>query len=300
MMNPSEVWEGRRTETTYVYSLDNISPMANNPFGVRDDEDMEALVESIRQFGVLNPIIVRERRRLGDKYEIVSGHRRYEACKRLEKFDIPVIVRELDDDEAVLTMVDSNLHRERLLPSEKAFAYKMKLDALKHQGARKDLTSEQVAPKLSAEIIAEQENTSKDTVKRYIRLTKLVKPLLDMVDEGKIALTPAEKLSYLTEEEQQSLYELMQDSEISPSLSQAVKLKEMSAKGMLDADTLFEIMTKPKANQKETLKMDMGKLRDFFPDSTPKDMTELIFKILAEWRERNMEKAKIRWGREER
>ena len=300
MMNPSEVWEGRRTETTYVYSLDNISPMANNPFGVRDDEDMEALVESIRQFGVLNPIIVRERRRLGDKYEIVSGHRRYEACKRLEKFDIPVIVRELDDDEAVLTMVDSNLHRERLLPSEKAFAYKMKLDALKHQGARKDLTSEQVAPKLSAEIIAEQENTSKDTVKRYIRLTKLVKPLLDMVDEGKIALTPAEKLSYLTEEEQQSLYELMQDNEISPSLSQAVKLKEMSAKGMLDADTLFEIMTKPKANQKETLKMDMGKLRDFFPDSTPKDMTELIFKILAEWRERNMEKAKIRWGREER
>ena len=300
MMNPSEVWEGRRTETTYVYSLDNISPMANNPFGVRDDEDMESLVESIRQFGVLNPIIVRERRRFGDKYEIVSGHRRYEACKRLGKFDIPVIVRELDDDEAVLTMVDSNLHRERLLPSEKAFAYKMKLDALKHQGARKDLTSEQIAPKLSAEIIAEQENTSKDTVKRYIRLTKLVKPLLDMVDEGKIALTPAEKLSYLTEEEQQSLYELMQDNEISPSLSQAVKLKEMSAKKMLDADTLFEIMTKPKANQKETLKMDMGKLRDFFPDSTPKDMTELIFKILAEWRERNMEKTKIRWGREER
>ena len=300
MMNPSEVWEGRRTETTYVYSLDNISPMANNPFGVRDDEDMEALVESIRQFGVLNPIIVRERRRFGDKYEIVSGHRRYEACKRLGKFDIPVIVRELDDDEAVLTMVDSNLHRERLLPSEKAFAYKMKLDALKHQGARWDLTSEQIAPKLSAEIIAEQENTSKDTVKRYIRLTKLAKPLLDMVDEGKIALTPAEKLSYLTEEEQQSLYELMQDNEISPSLSQAVKLKEMSAKGMLDADILFEIMTKPKANQKETLKMDMSKLRDFFPESTPKDMAELIFKILAEWRERNMEKAKIRWGREER
>ena len=176
----------------------------------------------------------------------------------------------------------------------------MKLDALKHQGARRDLTSEQIAPKLSAEIIAEQENTSKDTVKRYIRLTKLAKPLLDMVDEGKIALTPAEKLSYLTEEEQQSLYELMQDNEISPSLSQAVKLKEMSAKGMLDADTLFEIMTKPKANQKETLKMDMEKLRDFFPDSTPKDITELIFKILAEWRERNMEKAKIRWGREER
>ena len=283
MMNPSEVWEGRRTETTHVYSLDNIAPMANNPFGVRDDEDMEALVESIRQFGVLNPIIVRERRRFGDKYEIVSGHRRYEACKRLGTFDIPVIVRELDDDEAVLTMVDSNLHRERLLPSEKAFAYKMKLDALKHQGARKDLTSEQIAPKLSAEIIAEQENTSKDTVKRYIRLTKLVKPLLDMVDEGKIALTPAEKLSYLTEEEQTELVKQINELEATPSLSQAVKLKVLSESKKLDAENMTSVMERPKANQKELLKLDMGKLRTFFPDSTPKDMEAEILRILNDW-----------------
>ena len=199
MMNPCEVWNSPRTENTHVYALKNISPMENHPFGVRDDEDMEALVESIRQYGVLNPIIVRERRQYGDNCEIVSGHRRYEACKRLGKFDIPVIVRDLTDEEAILTMVDSNLHRERLLPSEKAFAYKMKLDALKRQGKRTDLTSAQVAPKLSTEIIAEQENTSKDTIKRYIRLTKLIKPLLDMVDVCKIALTPAEKLSYLTE-----------------------------------------------------------------------------------------------------
>ena len=181
MMNPCEVWNSPRTENTHVYALKNISPMENHPFGVRDDADMEALVESIRQYGVLNPIIVRERRKFGDNYEIVSGHRRYEACKRLGKFDIPVIVRDLTDEEAILTMVDSNLHRERLLPSEKAFAYKMKLDALKRQGKRTDLTSAQVAPKLSTEIIAEQENTSKDTIKRYIRLTKLIKPLLDIV-----------------------------------------------------------------------------------------------------------------------
>ena len=296
MMNPSEVWEGRRTETTHVYSLDNISPMANNPFGVRDDEDMEALVESIRQFGVLNPIIVRERRRFGDKYEIVSGHRRYEACKRLGKFDIPVIVRELDDDEAVLTMVDSNLHRERLLPSEKAFAYKMKLDALKHQGARKDLTSEQIAPKLSAEIIAEQENTSKDTVKRYIRLTKLVKPLLDMVDEGKIALTPAEKLSYLTEEEQTELVKQINELEATPSLSQAVKLKVLSESKKLDAENMTSVMERPKANQKELLKLDMGKLRTFFPDSTPKDMEAEILRILNDWQRMRQRT----WGARER
>lgn len=283
MMNPCEVWNSPRTENTHVYALKNISPMENHPFGVRDDEDMEALVESIRQYGVLNPIIVRERRHFGDNYEIVSGHRRYEACKRLGKFDIPVIVRDLTDEEAILTMVDSNLHRERLLPSEKAFAYKMKLDALKRQGKRTDLTSAQVAPKLSTEIIAEQENTSKDTIKRYIRLTKLIKPLLDMVDEGKIALTPAEKLSYLTEEEQTELVKQISELEATPSLSQAVKLKELSESKKLDAENMTSVMERPKANQKELLKLDMGKLRTFFPDSTPKDMETEILRILNDW-----------------
>lgn len=296
MMNPCEVWNSPRTENTHVYALKNISPMENHPFGVRDDEDMEALVESIRQYGVLNPIIVRERRQYGDNYEIVSGHRRYEACKRLGKFDIPVIVRDLTDEEAILTMVDSNLHRERLLPSEKAFAYKMKLDALKRQGKRTDLTSAQVAPKLSTEIIAEQENTSKDTIKRYIRLTKLIKPLLDMVDEGKIALTPAEKLSYLTEEEQTELVKQISELEATPSLSQAVKLKALSESKKLDAENMTSVMERPKANQKELLKLDMGKLRTFFPDSTPKDMEAEILRILNDWQRMRQRT----WGARER
>ena len=296
MMNPCEVWNSPRTENTHVYALKNISPMENHPFGVRDDEDMEALVESIRQYGVLNPIIVRERRQYGDNYEIVSGHRRYEACKRLGKFDIPVIVRDLTDEEAILTMVDSNLHRERLLPSEKAFAYKMKLDALKRQGKRTDLTSAQVAPKLSTEIIAEQENTSKDTIKRYIRLTKLIKPLLDMVDEGKIALTPAEKLSYLTEEEQTELVKQINELEATPSLSQAVKLKALSESKKLDAENMTSVMERPKANQKELLKLDMGKLRTFFPDSTPKDMEAEILRILNDWQRMRQRT----WGARER
>ena len=296
MMNPCEVWNSPRTETTHVYALKNISPMENHPFGVRDDEEMEALVESIRQYGVLNPIIVRERRHFGDNYEIVSGHRRYEACKRLGKFDIPVIVRDLTDEEAILTMVDSNLHRERLLPSEKAFAYKMKLDALKRQGKRTDLTSAQVAPKLATEIIAEQENTSKDTIKRYIRLTKLIKPLLDMVDEGKIALTPAEKLSYLTEEEQTELVKQISELDATPSLSQAVKLKVLSESKKLDAENMTSVMERPKANQKELLKLDMGKLRTFFPDSTPKDMEAEILRILNDWQRMRQRT----WGARER
>ena len=296
MMNPCEVWNSPRTENTHVYALKNISPMENHPFGVRDDEDMEALVESIRQYGVLNPIIVRERRQYGDNYEIVSGHRRYEACKRLGKFDIPVIVRDLTDEEAILTMVDSNLHRERLLPSEKAFAYKMKLDALKRQGKRTDLTSAQVAPKLATEIIAEQENTSKDTIKRYIRLTKLIKPLLDMVDEGKITLTPAEKLSYLTEEEQTELVKQISELEATPSLSQAVKLKALSESKKLDAENMTSVMERPKANQKELLKLDMGKLRTFFPDNTPKDMEAEILRILNDWQRMRQRT----WGARER
>ena len=244
MMNPCEVWNSPRTENTHVYALKNISPMENHPFGVRDDEDMEALVESIRQYGVLNPIIVRE----------------------------------------------------RLLPSEKAFAYKMKLDALKRQGARTDLTSAQVAPKLSTEIIAEQENTSKDTIKRYIRLTKLIKPLLDMVDEGKIALTPAEKLSYLTEEEQTELVKQIGELEATPSLSQAVKLKALSESKKLDAESMTSMMERPKANQKELLKLDMGKLRTFFPDSTPKDMETEILRILNDWQRMRQRT----WGARER
>ena len=293
----------KRIETTVNYNLEMFTPMNNHPFQVRDDSDMQQLMESIKEYGVIVPILVRPNPIEGEaKCEIVSGHRRFEACKRLGIEDIPVIVRNLDDDEAILAMVDSNLHREQLLPSEKAFAYKMKFDALKRQGARSDLTSEQVAPKLSTEIIAEQENTSKDTIKRYIRLTKLIKPLLDLVDEGKIALTPAEKLSFLKEEEQRALAELIQDYEATPSLSQAVKLKEMSAMQLLDADMMFEVMSRPKPNQKETLKLDLEALRDFFPDYTPKDIESAILRILTEWKKKEQNKVQSRssWDRDGR
>ena len=293
----------KRIETTVNYNLDMFTPMNNHPFQVRDDSDMQQLMESIKEYGVIVPILVRPNPIEGEaKYEIVSGHRRFEACKRLGIEDIPAIVRILDDDEAILAMVDSNLHREQLLPSEKAFAYKMKFDALKRQGARSDLTSEQVAPKLSTEIIAEQENTSKDTIKRYIRLTKLIKPLLDLVDEGKIALTPAEKLSYLKEEEQRALAELIQDYEATPSLSQAVKLKEMSAMQLLDADMMFEVMSRPKPNQKEMLRLDLEVLRDFFPDYTPKDIESAILRILTEWKKKEQNKVPSRssWDRDGR
>ena len=293
----------KRIETTVNYNLDMFTPMNNHPFQVRDDSDMQQLMESIKEYGVIVPILVRPNPIEGEaKYEIVSGHRRFEACKRLGIEDIPAIVRNLDDDEAILAMVDSNLHREQLLPSEKAFAYKMKFDALKRQGARRDLTSEHVAPKLSTEIIAEQENTSKDTIKRYIRLTKLIKPLLDLVDEGKIALSPAEKLSYLKEEEQRALAELIQDYEATPSLSQAVKLKEMSAMQLLDADMMFEVMSRPKPNQKEMLRLDLEVLRDFFPDYTPKDIESAILRILTEWKKKEQNKVPSRssWDRDGR
>lgn len=279
---------------TSLFLLSNIKPMENHPFRISDDEEMDALVESIRQFGVLTPIIVRFKNGDNRGYEIVSGHRRYEACKRLNKYEIPVIVREMSDEEAIIAMVDSNLQRERILPSEHAMAYKMKLGAMKRQGARHDLTSEQVTPKLSTEIIAEQENTSKDTVKRYIRLTKLVKPLLDLVDVGRIGLTPAEKLSYLKEEEQLALAELIQDYEVTPSLSQSVKLKEKSAKQELDADTMFDIVSQPKPNQKETLKLDLYKLREIFPNCLPKEMEKTIYQILAEWQAREQSREQIR------
>lgn len=293
----------KRLENTINYNLTMLTPMQNHPFQVRDDSEMQQLIESIRKYGVIVPILARPNpNQDGPAYEIVSGHRRYEACRQLGLADIPVIVRNLDDDEAILAMVDSNLHRERLLPSEKAFAYKMKFDALKRQGERNDLTSEQVAPKLSTEIIAEQENTSKDTIKRYIRLTKLIKPLLDLVDEGKIALTPAEKLSYLKEEEQRALVDLIQDYEATPSLSQAVKLKEMSAMQMLDADMMFEVMSRPKPNQKETLKLDLESLRTFFPDCTPKDIESAILRILTEWQKREQSKVQNlnNWDRDGR
>ena len=260
--------------------------MRNHPFQVRDDSDMQKLMESIRAHGVIVPILARPNPiEGGAKYEIVSGHRRYEVCKRLGIEDIPVIVRNLDDDEAILAMVDSNLHREQLLPSEKAYAFKMKFDALKRQGARSDLTSEQVAPKLSTEIIAEQENTSKDTIKRYIRLTKLIKPLMDIVDNGRIAFTPAVELSYLPHELQDKVVEIFERDEATPSYAQTVRFRRLFDEGKLTADTIEDIMAKPKANQKETVKFSYERIARFFPPNySTKQMEDAIVRILEERR----------------
>lgn len=289
MINSNENKIGYRSETITIHPIFNIVPMDNHPFQVKDDEEMERLMESIREYGVLNPIIVRFR---DGYYEIVSGHRRFEACRRLKKQDIPVIVRDLSDDEAILTMVDSNLHREKLLPSEKAFAYKMKLDVLKKQGRRTDLTSAQVAPKLrSDELIAEEAGESRATIQRFVRLTNLIKPLLDMVDAGKIALTPAEKLSYLKKEEQETLAMTLEDLQVTPSLSQAVAMKEHSNKGVLGIDEIYAIMEKPKANQKETLKFKAEPFRKYFPDQTPQDIEKELLKIIEEWKQLKQEKA---------
>ena len=278
MMNPCEVWNSPRTENTHVYALKNISPMENHPFGVRDDADMEALVESIRQYGVLNPIIVRERRKFGDNYEIVSGHRRYEACKRLGKFDIPVIVRDLTDEEAILTMVDSNLHRERLLPSEKAFAYKMKLDALKQQGKRTDLTSAQVAPKLSTEQIAATENISKDTVKRYIRLTYLIPELLEMMDEDKIALSVGVELSFLDEQLQYDLLRVIEEQECTPSYSQAWHMHRDFNSGTLTAESIEDRLMAEKPNQKAMFKLPLEQVQKFYPNANKKQLEDYVMK----------------------
>ena len=277
-------------EQVQQIKIGELRPFRDHPFYVKDDESLQALCDSIQEHGVLSPLLARP---TGEGYEIVSGHRRRAAALKLRLEKLPVLVREMSDNEAVILMVDSNIQRENLLPSEKAFAYKMKLDAIKHQGQR---TSAQVAPTLATEIIAEQENTSKDTIKRYIRLTKLIKPLLDMVDEGKIALTPAEKLSYLTEEEQTELVKQISESEATPSLSQAVKLKVLSESKKLDAENMTSVMERPKANQKELLKLDMGKLRTFFPDSTPKDMEAEILRILNDWQRVRQ----CTWGARER
>ena len=289
MINSNENKIGYRSETITIHPIFNIVPMENHPFQVKDDEEMERLMESIREYGVLNPIIVRFR---DGYYEIVSGHRRFEACRRLKKQEIPVIVRDLSDDEAILTMVDSNLHREKLLPSEKAFAYKMKLDVLKKQGQRTDLTSAQVAPKLrSDEVIAEEAGESRATIQRFVRLTNLIKPLLDMVDAGKIALTPAEKLSYLKKEEQETLAMTLEDLQVTPSLSQAVAMKDHSSKGVLGIDEIYAIMEKPKANQKETLKFKAEPFRKYFPNQTPQDIEKEILKIIEEWKQLKQEKS---------
>ena len=257
-----------------------IDDFADHPFQVRDDEDMERLVQSIDNNGVLNPVILRKN---GERYELIAGHRRKHACLRLGISGIPAIVRELSRDEAVVEMVDSNLQREHILPSEKAYAYKMKIDAMKRQGERTDLTSRPMGEKLlSVEAVAESAEESARQIHRYIRLTELIPELLTMVDEEKIAFRPAVELSYLTEDEQRDLLETIESEDCTPSLAQAIRMKNLSKVGKLDMDTIFAIMTEQKPNQKEKIKIPMERLEQFFPRGMPqKQIEDTIVKALT-------------------
>ena len=270
--------KGQETVCTVPISL--IDDFAEHPFQVRDDEDMERLVQSIDNNGVLNPVILRKN---GERYELIAGHRRKHACLRLGISSIPAIVRELSRDEAVVEMVDSNLQREHILPSEKAYAYKMKMDAMKRKAGRpKENSTPMVSNLRTDEIIGEESGESREQVRRYIRLTELIPELLTMVDEEKIAFRPAVELSYLTENEQRDLLETIESEDCTPSLAQAIRMKNLSKVGKLDMDTIFAIMTEQKPNQKEKIKIPMERLEQFFPRGMPqKQIEDTIVKALT-------------------
>ena len=259
--------------------IEKLRPFENHPFQVKDDDEMDQLVWSVLTQGVLTPLVVRPLE--NDEYEVISGHRRLHACQKAGIDTVPALIYALDRDAAAIALVDSNLHREKILPSERAFAYKMKAEALNHQGRRTDLTSAQVAPKLATEQIADSAGISKDTVKRFIRLTELIPQILSMVDAGKIALTPAVELSYLSQQEQQDLLETMESEDCTPSLPQAIQLKKLSQSGELSMDKIFEILREPKANQQEKISFRVEDLRKFFPKSySVARIQERILKLL--------------------
>ena len=269
-------------------ALSEIDGFPDHPFKVKDDEDMKKLVESIRDYGVLIPAVARSK---GDRYELVSGHRRKAACEVLGIEKLPVIVREMTDEEAIITMIDSNVQREHILPSEKAFAYKMKLEAIKKQGKRTDLTSMPMAQKLSVEVIGDDAGESKDQIRRYIRLTELIPEILKMVDENRIAFRPAVELSYLIPAEQKYLLEAMECENCTPSLSQAQRLKKMSQEGQFTKDTAFAILTEEKPNQKEQIRFPVERVRKYFPKNyTPKQMEETIEKLLSDWQRKRTQR----------
>ena len=254
---------------------DKLTPFAKHPYRVQEDAAMDELVESVRTHGILSPLLARPK---GEGYELVSGHRRRLAAQKLRLPTVPVLVREMTDDEAVILMVDSNLQRENLLPSEKAFAYKMKLEAMKHQGKA---TSGQLVQKLSVEKVADEANENYKTVQRYIRLTNLVPPLLQMVDDGRIALSPAVELSYLTRDEQAELWDLIGREDATPSLSQALRMKQLSREAKLTPEVLYAILTEEKPNQKEQIRIKTESLRKYFPRNySARQMEREIIKLL--------------------
>ena len=264
-----------------VLKTKDLYPFPDNPFHVAEDETLSELAESIKEFGIVTPIITRPKED-GTGYEVIAGQRRVRASELAGINTVPAFVLPLDRDRAIITLVDSNLQRENILPSERAFAYKMKSEAMKRQGFRTDLTSSQVVTKLRTDDkVAQGFGVGRMTVQRFIRLTELIPPILRMVDEGKIALTPAVELSFLKKDEQENLFATMESEEATPSLSQAQRMKSLSQSGRLDMDTIFAIMTEEKGNQKETLKINTSKLKKYFPkNTTPKQMEETIIKLL--------------------
>ena len=277
-----------------VLKTKDLYPFPDNPFHVAEDETLSELAESIKEFGIVTPIITRPKED-GDGYEVIAGQRRVRASELAGINTVPAFVLPLDRDRAIITLVDSNLQRENILPSERAFAYKMKSEAMKRQGFRTDLTSSQVVTKLRTDDkVAQGFGVGRMTVQRFIRLTELIPPILRMVDEGKIALTPAVELSFLKKDEQENLFATMESEEATPSLSQAQRMKQLSQSGRLDMDTIFAIMTEEKGNQKETSKINTSKLKKYFPkNTTPKQMEETIIKLL----ERELQRKRNRYSR---
>ena len=286
LFSTEENRQEEQREQVQQISIDALHPFTNHPFKVLDDEAMTRTVESIAQYGVLAPLIARPRPD-GDGYEIISGHRRQYAAKLAGLDTLPVIVRQMSDDAAVILMVDSNLQREHILPSERAFAYKMKLDAIKNQGARSDLTSTQVAQKLSVEKVGDDAGVSKDTIRRFIRLTNLIPELLDMVDEKKISFNPAVELSYLDENQQRFFLEAMDGTQNAPSVSQAQQLKKMAQCGEFTYEKAFDILGQEKKSEQDTVTIKNDILRKYFPRSyTPRQMEEKIIQLLDAWQKK--------------
>ena len=289
IFSTEESRQEQQREQVQQIPIGELFPFKNHPFKVLDDESMQRTVESVEQYGVLSPLIARPRPEGG--YEIISGHRRQHAAQLAGLDALPVIVRQMDDDAAVLLMVDSNLQRENILPSERAFAYKMKLEALKNQGARSDLTCGQFGHKLNGakarDIVADESGDNARNVQRFIRLTNLIPELLDMVDEKKIAFNPAVELSYLDESQQRDFLEAMEDTQNAPSLSQAQQLKKMAQQGEFSYEKAFDVMGQEKKSEKDTVTIKNETLRKYFPRSyTPKQMEEKIIQLLDAWQKK--------------
>lgn len=263
-------------------SIEKLHPFENHPYKVQDNEEMEALAESIKIHGIVSPIIVRPLENTTDEYEIISGHRRVMASRKAGITEVPALIVSLDRDAAAIVLVDSNLHREHILPSEKAFAYKLKAEALAHQGFRADLTSGQLGPKLTVEMISENDSASQ--VKRYIRLTNLIPEILQYVDEGRISFTPAVELSYLNEQEQYDLLEQMELNDCTPSLSQACRFKKMSQEDGLTPEIIATIMSEAKANQREMFKVPMERIRQYIPNANAKQAEDFVLKACEHYR----------------